>query len=304
MRKIIGIGAAMILTITAASGALALWPIGEPVALSDRQGDAQRGAYLARAGGCIACHSDQGSGRAALTGGAPIKTGFGTFIPPNLTQHKDLGIGAWSIEDFARATRQGIAPDGTPYYPAFPYPFYAKLSDQDIANLWAAFQTVQPQDVNPGTHEVAFPFNLRFGLKLWRAAFAKAPDTAPEPDRSEAYNRGKWLVRGVAHCGACHTDRNILGGRDTTRALSGADSLPGGGSAPAITSAALKEAGWSISDLSFALKSGVMPDGDTFGGGMGEVVRDSTAWLSPDDRRAMALYLLDQDNQNSEEEAQ
>lgn len=291
----------MIATIMAASGALALWPIGSAVRLAERQGDPKRGAYLARAGGCIACHSDPGSGRPALTGGAPIETGFGQFVPPNLTQHKTLGIGAWTIEDFARAVRQGVAPGGEPYYPAFPYPFYADLSDQDIADLWEAFRTVAPRDVDPGSHTITFPFNLRFGLKLWRAAFAETPPAAPVPERSDAWNRGKWLVRGVAHCGACHTDRNFLGGRDTAQRLAGSDNLPGGGKAPAITASALKEAGWNISDLAFALKSGVTPEGDTFGNGMGEVVRDSTAWLRPEDRRAIALYLLNQDKPMSKE---
>ena len=291
----------MVVTITAASGALALWPIGEAVTLSERQGDPQRGAYLARAGGCIACHSDAASGRPALTGGAPIETGFGHFVPPNLTQDETVGIGAWSVKDFARAIRQGIAPDGRPYYPAFPYAFYADLSDQDIADLWAAFQTVAPQQAAPGAHDIAFPFNLRFGLKLWRAAYAKAPATAPDTDRSEMWNQGRWLVNGLAHCGACHTDRNLFGGRDVTHPLAGNDDLPDGGKAPAITASALQEAGWSVSDLAFALKSGVSLDGDTFGGGMGEVVRDGTAWLSAQDRRAMALYLLDQDGPVSEE---
>lgn len=301
MRRFIVVGAAVILTITAANGALALWPIGEAVSLSERKGDAKRGAYLARAGGCIACHSDQDSGRPALTGGAPIETRFGRFVPPNLTQHHEAGIGAWGIEDFARAIRQGISPDGQPYYPAFPYPFYANLSDRDIADLWAAFQTVAPQEVPPGKNAITFPFNLRFGLKLWRAGFAQTPSIAPEDGQSDAWNRGKWLVNGLAHCGACHTDRNLLGGRDIETPLSGSDDLPEDGTAPAITTAALKTAGWSHADLAFALRSGVTPDGDTFGGGMGEVVRDSTAWLRKDDRRAIALYLLDQDTPISKE---
>ena len=274
---------------------LVVWPIGEPPDLTEREGDAQRGAYLARAGGCIACHSDPGSGRPALTGGAPIETSFGRFVPPNITPHRTAGIGAWSIEDFSRAVRQGIAPDGTPYYPAFPYAFYGHLSDQDIADLWAAFQGVQAQDVTAGANQIAFPFNLRFGLKLWRAAYAMGPPTDPEPDRSEAWNRGRWLVNGLTHCGACHTDRNVLGGRQPEQYLSGSDDLPEGGKAPPIRPGDLRDAGWTASSLAFGLKSGVMPDGDTFGSGMGEVVRQGTSWLSQADREAMAVYLLDED---------
>lgn len=274
---------------------LAVWPIGEAPDLTERKGDAQRGAYLARAGGCIACHSDPGSGRPALTGGAPIETGFGRFVPPNITPHDTAGIGAWTIDDFARAVRQGVAPDGNPYYPAFPYAFYSHLSDQDIADLWAAFQGVGPQEVTSGENEIAFPFNLRFGLKLWRAAYAEGPATAADPDRSDAWNRGRWLVNGLAHCGACHTDRNLLGGRRPGEYLSGSDDLPDGGKAPPIRPGDLREAGWTVSSLAFGLKSGVMPDGDTFGSGMGEVVRDGTSWLSEEDCRAMAAYLLDED---------
>jgi len=273
---------------------LVVWPIGEVTRLAERDGDAQRGAYLARAGGCIACHSDASSGRPALTGGAPIKTSFGSFVAPNLTTDETSGIGGWSVEDFARAVRQGIGPDGAPYYPAFPYAFYGHLTDQDIIDLWAAFQSVPPQEVTGGDNDIVFPFNLRFGLKLWRAAFAKGPPTAPNPEQSDPWNRGRWLVNGLAHCGACHTDRNLAGGRRASQYLAGSDDLPGGGKAPPIRPEHLKEAGWTVTSLAYGLKSGVMPDGDTFGGGMGEVVRHSTAWLSEADRKAMATYLLNE----------
>jgi len=273
---------------------LVVWPIGEVTRLAERDGDAQRGAYLARAGGCIACHSDPSSGRPALTGGAPIKTSFGSFVAPNLTTDETFGIGGWSVEDFARAVRQGIGPDGAPYYPAFPYAFYGHLTDQDIIDLWAAFQSVPPQEVIGGDNDIVFPFNLRFGLKLWRAAFAKGPPTAPDPEQSDPWNRGRWLVNGLAHCGACHTDRNLAGGRRASQYLAGSDDLPGGGKAPPIRPEHLKEAGWTVTSLAYGLKSGVMPDGDTFGGGMGEVVRHSTAWLSEADRKAMATYLLNE----------
>lgn len=293
MRRSFVLALALAGGLAVASGALALWPIGVPVALAALEGDAQRGAYLARAGGCIACHSDPGSERPALTGGAAIETGFGRFVPPNITPHPEAGIGAWSIEDFARAVRQGIAPDGTPYYPAFPYAFYGDLGDQDIADMWAAFQTVPPQDMAAADHAIGVPFNLRFGLKLWRAAYASGPPVQPDPSRDADWNRGRWLVNGLAHCGACHTDRNMLGGRRPDHTLMGSDDLPDGGKAPAITAQALRLAGWDRAALAFALKSGVKPDGDTFGGGMGEVVRHGTAWLTPQDRTAIAAYLMD-----------
>ena len=295
MRRILTTFLAIAAMVGLGGVSLAVWPIGASNDLTERKGDPRHGAYLARAGGCIACHSDPGSGHPALTGGSPIKTDFGSFVPPNITPHPTAGIGAWSIDDFARAVRQGVAPDGTPYYPSFPYAFYGHLSDQDITDLWAAFQGVQAQDVTAGAHDIAFPFNLRFGLKLWRAVYAKGPTTETAPDRSETWNRGRWLVNGLAHCGACHTDRNVLGGRRPDQYLSGSDDLPDGGKAPPIRPGDLRDAGWTVSSLAFGLKSGVMPDGNTFGGGMGEVVQYGTSWLSEEDRRAMAAYLLDKD---------
>ncbi len=287
------LGLAAIVLIAAGGAALAVWPVGRPVDLAGLQGNVERGAYLARAGGCIACHSDPASGRAPLAGGAPITSNFGTFMPPNLTTDPAHGIGAWRIEDFARAVRQGVSPEGKPYYPAFPYAFYGHLSDQDIADLWAAFQTVPPV-ADPGRpNDLPFPVNQRFGLKLWRAVFLHAPPTAPRPDKPREWNRGRWLVNGLSHCGACHTDRNLLGARRVEARLAGSDDLPGGKTAPAITPEALKRSGWTVESLAFALKSGVAPDGDVLGGGMGEVVQQGTAWLSPGDRMAMAAYLMD-----------
>lgn len=274
---------------------LYLWPIGKPVELAAAKGDPQRGAYLARMSGCIACHTDFEGGGKPLAGGLKLPTDFGTFYSPNLTTDGENGIGAWTMEDFAKAVRQGVSPDGDPYYPSFPYPFYAKFSDQDVADLWAAFQTVPPVAETSKPHEMVPPFNIRSGLKVWRGAFLDPKPFRPEPDRSEAWNRGKYIVEGPAHCGACHTPRNLLGARQLDLFLEGADKLPDGGKSPPITSAALKEGGWTISSLSYALQTGVLPDGDVFGGSMGEVVRDGTAFLSEEDRKAIATYLLERD---------
>lgn len=292
MVAFVKLGLAAVGLIAAGTAALAVWPVGRPVEPNDLEGNVERGAYLARAGGCIACHSDPAAGRAPLAGGAPIVSGFGSFVPANLTTDPTQGVGAWRIEDFARAVRQGISPEGDPYYPAFPYAFYGHLTDQDIADLWAAFQTVPPVAEPAPADDLPFPVNQRFGLKLWRAAFLDAPPTEPRPDKSEAWNRGRWLVNGLAHCGACHTDRNLLGARRPEARHAGSDDLPGGKTAPAITPKALARKGWTVESLAFALKSSVAPDGDVLGGGMGEAVQQGTAWLTPEDRRAMAIYLM------------
>jgi mono/diheme cytochrome c family protein len=277
----------------AALAAVIAWPVGSEPAPIELEGNVDRGAYLARASGCIACHSNFEEGGAPLAGGAPLETDFGTFFPPNLTTDREHGIGDWTVESFAKAVRQGIGPDGEPYFPAFPYPFYAEFSDQDIADLWAAFQTVAPVAEAAPDHDVSFPFDQRWGLKLWRAAYFYKPQTEPLPDRSDAWNRGRELVRGAAHCGACHTPRNLAGGRDLGAVFAGNSELPGGSKAPSIQTEDLERNGWTISSLSYALQSGLTPSGDAFGGSMAEVVREGTRFLSPQDREAMAVYLLD-----------
>lgn len=256
------------------------------------EGDARRGAYLARLAGCIGCHTDAAAGGAALAGGAAIETRFGTFRPPNISQHAEDGIGGWSIADFAQAVRQGLAPDGSPYYPAFPYPSYAAFSDQDIADLHAAFRTVPAAAGGRQGNDLSFPWSVRQGLHLWRALHFDAAPPPQDPARSEAWNRGAWIVEGPGHCGACHTPRGLLGGQDADDALTGSSDGPGGSKVPAITAAALAEKGWTADSLATALQTGLGRSGDAFGGGMGEVVRHSTAWLTPADRAAIAAYLL------------
>lgn len=271
---------------------LAGWPIGTEPNLKALKGIADRGAYLARMAGCIACHTNIEKGGAPLAGGLELPTGFGTLYSPNLTTDKVHGIGDWRISDFAKAVRQGISPEGESYYPAFPYPFYSKLSDQDIADLWAAFQTVPPAAEPSKEQAMKFPFSFRSGLKPWRAIFLDNAPFAPDPSKSDAWNRGKYIVEGPAHCGACHTPRNFLGARQAELRLHGAEGLPNGGKSPSITAERLKENGWTVSNLSYALQTGILPDGDAFGGSMGEVVRDGTSFLTEEDRRAIATYLL------------
>ena len=271
---------------------LAAWPIGEPERLGMAEGDAYRGAYLARASGCVSCHTDFGAGGAALAGGAPLDTPFGTFVPPNITPDPVHGIGRWTLDQFAVAVRQGISPEGHPYYPAFTYQFYANFTDQDVADLWAAMRTVPPVAEPAPEHEVGFPFNLRFGLKLWRGLFLEDEALTPVLGGSDAWNRGQELVNGAAHFAACHSGRNLLGGIKESEALSGNDSLPGGSVAPSIRAEDLVAAGWTVSNLTYALRTGMMPNGDAFGGSMAEVVSHGTAFLDEDDRQAIATYLL------------
>lgn len=277
-------------------GTIAVWPLDAGERHFFPEGDVSRGAYLARMSGCIACHTNTEDNGAALAGGLALKTDFGTFYSPNLTSDKQFGIGNWTVEEFATAVRKGVRPSGDSYYPAFPFPFYVKFSDQDIADLWAAFQTVPPVAQPSKAQDMVFPFNFRAGLKLWRAVFLDTEHFVPNEEKDAAWNRGKFIVEGPAHCGACHTPRNFAGARQAELELHGADGLPDGGKAPPIISTELLEKGWTVKNLKYALKTGVLPDGDAFGGSMGEIVRDGTSFLSDDDLTAIATFLLDQDD--------
>ncbi len=286
-------GVVLVAIIGATAGAVALWPIGDPSDQIELTGDVANGAYLARASGCIACHTAFSEGGAPLAGGVELETPFGTFYSPNLTSDVEHGIGDWTIENFAMAVRQGINPEGEPYYPSFTYPFYADFSDQDIADLWAAFQTVPPVAEAAPDHDVGFPFNMRWGLKLWRAAFLSDPPTEPVDDRDDVWNRGRELARGAAHCGACHTGRNFAGARLATAFYAGSDELPGGDHAPSIQIEHLIDQGWTVESIVYALETGITPSGDVFGGAMGEVVQYGTSFLTPEDRLAIATYIMD-----------
>lgn len=286
----LALGAAVTLVI---AGVLWAWPIGEPDRLGALQGDEWRGAYLARASGCVSCHTAP-DGR-ALAGGAPLDTPFGTFVPPNITPDPEGGIGGWTLDEFAVAVRQGVSPEGHAYYPAFVYEFYRGFSDQDVADLFAAVQSVPPVAEPAPGHDVSFPFNLRFGLKLWRAAFLNEPYVTPTMGRSDLWNRGQALVEGPAHCAACHTGRNLLGGLKPSEAMAGSDALPGGSVAPSIRAEDLRARGWTAAALEYALRTGLAPDGDALGGSMAEVVHAGTSYLDEADREAIAAYLFDVD---------
>ncbi len=282
-----------ILTAGAGAGILSLWPIGQDVPDAFPPGDPQRGAYLARASGCVACHTNTTAEGPALAGGAALDTPFGTFVPPNITPHDEAGIGKWTIQDFARAIRQGISPEGDPYYPVFTYSFYSGFTDQDIADLWEAFRTVPAVSEVAQSHKLGFPFSFRSGLKLWRAAYLDTPDTAGLMGASSLWNRGRVLVESAAHCAACHTGRTIAGGFDADDRFAGNDNLPGGKSVPSIRAADLLGRGWTIANLAYALQLGLLPNGDAFGGSMAEVVVEGTSFLTDADRKAIATYLLD-----------
>ena len=198
-------------------------------------GDAERGAYVLRMGGCASCHTDAANKGAFLAGGRSLQTPFGTFYTSNLTPDPETGIGGWSTGAFVQAMTKGVSPEGHDYYPAFPYTSYANMTLQDLADLKAYLDTVEPVANPVPPHDLAFPFGFRPLLKPWKAMFFRANGIEPDPDQSESWNRGAYLVEGPTHCGECHTQRNQLGARDESRHLAGNRDGPDRKPVPNIT---------------------------------------------------------------------
>lgn len=258
----------------------------------DAVGDPARGEYVLAMGGCVACHTDEKNGGALLAGGRALATPFGTFHSSNITPDPDAGIGGWSTGEFVRAMQDGLSPDGDHYYPSFPYPSYARMTEQDLVDLKAYLDTVEPIAAAVPPHDLGFPFNIRQTLAVWKLLFFDDAPFTPDPERSESWNRGAYLVRGPGHCGECHSPRNPLGGPDDARYLAGNPVGAEGKSTPNITPHETGIADWSANDIAFALESGLKPDYDSFGGGMGEVVEEGTGKLTEEDRDAIAEFLL------------
>ncbi len=259
-------------------------------ALATGDASAERGEMVFALGGCTNCHTAKRG--PLLAGGDPLRTPFGTFYPPNITPDRATGIGGWTFADFVRAMRAGRAPDGTPYYPAFPYTSYHRLTDEDLRDLWAYLQTVPPVRAPRRDHELAFPYNLRFGLYVWQWLFHESEPFAPDPARSAEWNRGAYLVFGAGHCAECHTPRGWLGQLDWERAFTGNPAGPEGEKIPNITSDPEVGIGrWSLEQIVFYLKIGMRPDGDFAGGSMAKVIENGTSRLPDSDLRAMAVYL-------------
>ncbi len=269
------------------------WSLPEPTNIVRVPGDIKRGAYLARLSGCVACHTTKEG--APLAGGVRLQSKFGTFISPNITPDLENGIGRWTFSQFERAVRQGISPLGHSYYPAFPFEFYAALSDRDISDIWEALKSVPPSANISQNHQVGFPFNIRDGLKVWRTYFSQTYKYAPDESRSDGWNRGKYLVEGPTHCAACHTPRNVFGGLTAQAGLAGDPQMLDGGKSPSLIASSLLQNGWTLDNLQTALRSGITPNGDVLGGSMAEVIHGGTSYLLDEHLQDMALYLLDKD---------
>jgi mono/diheme cytochrome c family protein len=287
------------LVFLAIAAAAVFWFLTMPGRVSDKivasmeMGDAARGERIFWAGGCASCHAEKGAKGEALKllgGGHALATPFGTFHAPNISMDRENGIGAWTGADFANAMLKGVSPDGAHYYPAFPYTSYARMKASDVADLWAYMKTLPAVAKTNLAHELPLPFRLRRGVGLWKLLYL-SPDPVIAVDPSnEKLVLGRYVVEGPGHCGECHTPRNLIGGAEKSRWLSGGPAPEGTGRIPNITPGGKDISAWSASDIAYYLESGFTPEFDAVGGSMVDV-QANMARLTADDRAAIAAYL-------------
>jgi mono/diheme cytochrome c family protein len=251
----------------------------------------ERGAYIATAGDCAACHRTKQSGGPAYAGGYVIASPLGDIVAPNITPSRKAGIGGWSFEDFDRSMRRGVRPDGARLYPAMPYTNYQGISEDDMRALYAFFTNgVKPVDTIAPTTDLPFPFNIRAMMIPWNWMFRSDKPFRPTPALSPAAQRGQYLVETLAHCGSCHTPRNILMAEKNSQAFTGGD--VGGWHAPNITSDPVSGiGGWSDQELVAYFRNGHVAGKGVAAGGMGEAVEHSLRSLSDPDLSAMVAYM-------------
>lgn len=248
----------------------------------------ERGRYVAIAGDCAACHTDPHGGK-PFAGGYALETPFGKLLASNITSDKTTGIGAWSEAEFTRAVREGKGRHGENLYPAMPYNAYVKVSDQDMHDLWAYMQTVAPVDNQVVSNQLPFPFNIRLMMMGWNLLFFDKTPFTPVAGASEQINRGAYLVQGLGHCAACHTQKNFLGGDKSDAFLQGGELA--GWHAPEITGDPhVGVGGWSTQQLVQYLKTG-SNDVAVASGPMAEAVTNSTQHMTDADLHAIAAYL-------------
>jgi mono/diheme cytochrome c family protein len=275
-------------------GAAAFWYLTIPSAipasaLPARTADLANGRTVFYAGGCASCHATPGQpDRNRLGGGVQFKSPFGIFYAPNISPDANDGIGAWSEAQFATALMKGTAPDGQHLYPVLPYTTYQRMRLEDARDLFAYVKTLPAVQGKARPHALSFPFNVRRGLGLWKLIYLDGAPFAPDPKRPPQWNRGAYLVEALGHCAECHSPRNSLGGIKTGQRFAGGPNPEGEGWIPNITQQGLKE--WSEKDVAYMLETGNTPEGDSVGGLMAAVVRN-TAELAPDDRAAIAAYI-------------
>ncbi|NOJ45547.1 c-type cytochrome [Bradyrhizobium archetypum] len=282
------------LILIGAAGAGVYWwltvpAVVDPVSLAPRTPNLANGAATFNAGGCSSCHAvPNQSDRLKLGGGLAMPSPFGTFHVPNISPDPTYGIGRWSEADFVTAVLKGTSPDGAHYFPAFPYVSYQHATIDDVRDLFAYLKTLPPVTGKLRDHDVPFPFNIRRNVGVWKWLFMDVKPYTADASRSASWNRGAYLVNGLGHCAECHSPRNFLGSIVEAQRFAGGPNPEGEGWVPNITQKRLGE--WSANDIAYFLETGQTPDGDTAGGSMVRVIKN-TSQLSPEDRAAIAEYV-------------
>jgi mono/diheme cytochrome c family protein len=247
------------------------------------------GKALTEAADCASCHTADPA--KPFAGGKRIQTPFGGIYSANLTPDRDTGIGGWSDADFRRALHDGVSPTGARYYPAFPYPYFTKFTRPDLVAIKAYLATLTPVSNRPQPPDLHWPLNYRILMRGWNWLFFKPGILQPDQQKSTEWNRGRYLVEGAGHCGACHTPKDVFGADKNGRAFGGG--LVHGQFAPRLDAAPRSGLqSWSVHDIVEYLQSG--RNGRSHAGGlMADVVVNSTSKMSDSDVRAIAVYLKD-----------
>jgi len=249
----------------------------------------KRGEYLAVAGDCVACHTLPG-GR-PYAGGLVVPTPMGDIVATNITPSKTAGIGNYTEQQFSDAVRKGVAADGGHLYPAMPYTSYAKITDDDIAALYAYFMHgVDSVDVRTTPAHLAFPFNMRWLMAIWNVMFLDTHPFQPVAGQSAEWNRGAYLTEALEHCSVCHSPRNLLFAESTSKRLAGGKVGPW--DAPNITSDPNSGiGGWTDAELVAYLKHGDAHGKAQAAGSMAEAIDYSLRHLTDADLRAIVTYV-------------
>ena len=296
---------AIVVALGAALGFAVFWIVTIPAtvsasALPPYTPNLDNGKTMFNIGGCASCHAvpdkdPQKVDHTRLGGGLALGSPFGTFYAPNISPDAKDGIGAWSEADFVTAMWDGTAPDGSHLFPAFPYDSYRHMQLNDVRDLFAYLKTLPPVTGKVRDHDLPFPFNIRRLVGGWKLLFLKGGPYVPDPSQSAQWNRGAYLVNGPGHCAECHSPRNLLGGIIDSERFAGGPAPDGKGWVPNITPAGLGHWGedkiaWSEKEIASFLDDGMNPAGDFAGGGMADVVAN-TSQLSAADRAAIATYI-------------
>jgi mono/diheme cytochrome c family protein len=242
------------------------------------------------AGGCASCHATPNQeDKTRLGGGFALKSPFGTFFPPNISPNRDDGIGAWSEANFVTGMWKGTSPEGSHYYPVFPYTSYQRMKMEDVRDLFAYLKTLPPVKGKTREHDLPFYLKIRRMLGGWKFLFLDGEQFKPDPSKSAQLNRGAYLVNGAGHCAECHSPRNFLGATIASQRFAGGPDPEGGdGWVPNITPAGIGD--YLQGDIERILETGDLPNGDTVGGAMAAAVGNISK-LSTEDRTAIAAFL-------------